>query len=127
MMRRSLTLLLCAYLLLWIPFGFAVELLSASPSLGMRGPAAALELAMHGVVALFCATGGYMLYAGTPAARRVATVAVLAAAAVVVQSVHWTVLPRQTAPGEALPLLVLTVALTVVWLFVIYRLTPPRD
>ena len=50
--------LLSSYLLIWAPGTFAMELLTALPSVGVRGPAAWIELTVHGVVAITCAAGG---------------------------------------------------------------------
>lgn len=118
-MTRGLTLLLCAYLLAWIPAGFAVELFASAPTLGMRGAAAILELAVHAAVAMLCATAGYMLLIRAPSARAVAATAVIAAALVAIQSIYWTVLPRQLAPGEALPLVALVCATAGLWLLIL--------
>ena len=61
MIRRLLTVLLCGYLLLWIPLGIANEVLITLPSLDMRGAPALAELAFHLVVGILCATAGWML------------------------------------------------------------------
>ena len=118
-MHRALTLVLCLYLLVAVPAGFSFELFSSWPSLRMRGAAAVLELAFHAAVSLVCATAGYMLLVGAPAARAAGFVAVAADAARSLQSLHWTRLPRQTAPGEALPLTVFIAILGVFWLCVL--------
>jgi hypothetical protein len=119
-MRRGLTLLLCAYLLVWVPLGFAGELFASASTLGMRGAPAIVELSAHGAVAMFCATAGYMLLNGAPAARSAATAAVIVAALVAIQSIYWTVLPRQLAPGESLPMLAVVLASTGCWLAIIW-------
>jgi hypothetical protein len=130
-MRRSVTLLAGTYLLCWIPFSFAIELLGAWPSLGWRGPAAALELAVHAAVALACATAGWMLWTNAPAARGAATAAICAAAAVQIQSLFLTVLPHQYAPADRIPLALASGLLPAAWLAAAWRprrtiLSPPE-
>jgi hypothetical protein len=115
-MPRIWTLLLCVYLLLWVPLNFAVELLGVLPSLATRGPSAAAEVLFHAIVAVTCVTAGWMVWTGAPAALPMAAVAVAASGAAAMQSLFWTVLPRQLAPGERLPLAALTVVHTLFWL-----------
>ena len=71
MARRIAAQLLSSYLLVWVPATFAVELLSVLPSIGMRGPAAWIELAVHGAVAIMCAVAGRMIRDGTGEILRV--------------------------------------------------------
>jgi hypothetical protein len=78
---------------------FAIELLSALPSMGMRGPVAWIELALHGVVAAFCAVAGRMIRLGSPAAASLAAAGIITRAAVTIQSLFWTRLPTDVAPG----------------------------
>jgi hypothetical protein len=120
-MHRALTLLLCAYLLVAVPAGFASELFSTWPSLGMRGAPAVLELGLHAVGAVICATAGYLLLTRAPAAWTAGMVAVVADAAESLQSLYWTSLPRQTAPGERVPLTIFVAALALFWLWVLRR------
>ena len=89
--------LLSSYLLIWAPGTFAVELLTALPSIGMRGTARVVELGVHGLVAIVCAVAGRMMRIGTPAAsaagrrrdrRR--------ARAIAIQSLFWTVAAAAT-------------------------------
>lgn len=110
---------MAAYLLGWAPFTFANELFAAAPSLAMRGAAAIVELALHGAVTLFCAVAGWMVLVGSPPARSAATAAVLARGAVSIQAIVFSFLPRNVAPGTRLPLVLLTVVLTLFWLAVI--------
>lgn len=120
-MRRVWVLLLCAYLLGWVPLNFANELFATVPSLQMRGAPAVIELAVHGISAMLCATAGWMLWAGAPAGLTLAATAVTAAGLVFLQSLFLTVLPRNTAPGERLPLALVTCAHTAVWLTILAR------
>ena len=126
-MRRALTMLLCAYLLLWVPIGLANEIFATLPSLGMRGAPALAELAVHAAAAVLAAAAGWMLLVYAPAAQQIAQVAVAAQAALAVQSLHWTVLPRQTAPGARLPLTVLAIAHALFWVAVLRRTRMDRD
>ncbi len=98
-MRRIAAQLLSSYLLVWAPGMFAIELLSALPTMGMRGPPAWVELAVHGAVATLCAVAGRMIRLGAPAATTFAVAGILARAAVTIQSLFWTRLPLDVAPG----------------------------
>ena len=117
--RNILTQLLSSYLLIWAPATFAVDFLRTLPSIGVRGPGAWIELAVHGIVAMTCAAGGRMLRIGTPAGPAVAAAGVAARAVIGVQSLFWTALPRDVAPGTHLPIALLTCANAVFWLMVI--------
>jgi hypothetical protein len=111
--------LLSSYLLIWAPGTFAVEALAVMPSLGVRGPIAWIELAVHGIVALVCAAGGRMLRIESPVGPAVAAAGVAARAVISLQSLFWTTLPRDVAPGARLPLALLTCANAVFWLIVL--------
>ena len=111
--------LLSSYLLIWAPGTFAMELLTALPSIGVRGPAAWIELTVHGVVAVTCAAGGRMLRIASPAGPAVAAAGVATRAVISLQSLFWTTLPRDVAPGTHLPLALLTCANALFWLIVI--------
>ena len=113
------------YLLGWVPLNFATELFATLPSLQMRGLPAVVELASHAVVAMICAAAGWATWAGAPAARALAAGGVIAAAVVSVQSLYWTVLPRNFAPSDRLPLAALAFVHTAFWLFMLSR--PPRN
>ena len=121
--RNILAQLLSSYLLIWAPATFAVEFLRTLPSIGVRGPGAWIELAVHGIVAMTCAAGGRMLRIASPAAPAVAAAGVAARAVVGLQSLFWTALPRDTAPGTHLPIALLTCANAVFWLMVIRSMT----
>ena len=96
-----------------------MELLTALPSIGVRGPAAWIELTVHGVVAVTCAVGGRMLRIASPAGPAVAAAGVATRAVISLQSLFWTTLPRDVAPGTHLPLALLTCANAALWLIVI--------
>jgi hypothetical protein len=118
-MHRGLVLLLCAYLMVWVPLTFAAELFGALPSLPMRGLPAVLELSLHGVVALFTVISGWILWIRPQAAWPMAGAAVVLSSATALQSLFWTVLPRNIAPGEKLPFAALVIVHAAVWLAVI--------
>ena len=117
--RNILAQLLSSYLLIWAPATFAVEFLMVLPSIGVRGPGAWIELTMHGIVAMTCAAGGRMLRISSPAGPAVAAAGVATRAVIGLQSLFWTALPQNVAPGAHLPLAVLTCANAVFWLMVI--------
>src|SRR5262245_52408274 len=94
--------LLCALLVLGRPLGFALELANTLPSIEMRGTLGLLELAFHGGVAAIAMAAARALWIESPAAPRLASVAVIASAIVNVQSLYWSVLPQQVAPGDEL-------------------------
>jgi hypothetical protein len=113
---RIWPLLLTVYLAGWIPLNYASELSRVLPSLSSRGGWAAFELGVHGLVTLLCATAGWMVWTRAPAAMPVAAAAVAAACAATLQSLAWTVLPRDLAPGERLPLAALAIVHTAFWM-----------
>jgi hypothetical protein len=115
-MRRGWALLLCAYLLVWVPASFAASVLVAIPSLEMRGARAIVEIGVHGLVTLLSAVAGWMVSTRAPAALPFARAAVMAAGASSIQSLFWSVLPHDVAPGQRQPLAVLAVAHTIFWL-----------
>ena len=117
--------LLSSYLFIWAPGTFAMELLTTLPSIGVRGPGAWIELAVHGVVAITCAAGGRMLRIASPAGPAVAAIGVGARAVISLQSLFWTALPRDVAPGTHLPLALLTCANAAFWLIVIRLISRP--
>ena len=118
---RVLMLILSGYLLVWVSIRFANELLVTIPSIGMRGVPGILELGFHGLVALGCGAAGWMLLADAPPARPAAMMAVAASATVSLQSLFWTALPSQTAPGQRPLLAILAVLHALFWIFVLWR------
>jgi hypothetical protein len=124
---RILGQLLSSYLLIWAPGTFAMEFLTVMPSIGVRGPVAWIELTVHGIVAVACAAGGWMLRIESPAGPAVAAGGVAARAVISLQSLFWTVLPRDIAPGTHLPLALLTCANAICWLIVIRLLRKGAD
>jgi hypothetical protein len=118
-MHRALVLLLCVYLLLWVPLTCAAELFATLPSLPMRGLPAVLELSLHATVALFSVIGGWMAWIRSQAALPMAGAAVVVSSAAALQSLFWTALPRNIAPGEQLPFAALVSVHAAVWLALI--------
>jgi hypothetical protein len=118
--RRIAAQLLSSYLLIWAPGTFALELLSALPTMGMRGLASWMELGVHGAVAVVCAVAGRMLRIDSPAASTLAVSGILARAATSIQSLIWTTLPRDVAPGTRGLFLAFACLNAVLWLGVLY-------
>jgi hypothetical protein len=119
-------LLVSAYLLAWVPLNFAAELMSTIPSLKMRGAKAIVELTLHGVVAAFSVAASRMLAGRSPAAPAAASIAVIASGLVAIQSLYWTVLPRDIAPGSQLPKAAFWIAVTLVLLVLVRKRTSGR-
>jgi hypothetical protein len=113
---RGWLLLLCAFLLVWRPWTFAVELAGVLPSLGLRGPLAVAELVAHGAAAACAVAGGWALWTSSPHRLVLARAGVITSAIVSVQSLYWSVLPSQTRPGDELPLALLAVVHAAIWL-----------
>jgi len=121
MMGRIWLVLLCAVLLLWQPLNFAVEAASSLTTLGMRGVIGVLELVVHGAVAAVSAAAGWALWQASPGGPKLARAAVIAIAVVGVQSLYSTALPSSVFPADRLPLAILTVAHSAVWLAYLRR------
>jgi hypothetical protein len=98
---------------------FAIELLSALPSIGMRGALGWIELAVHGGVAAVCAVAGRMIRLGTPAGPGLAAAGIIARAVVTIQSLFWTRLPTDVAPGTRGVFTVLACVNAAIWLGVV--------
>lgn len=120
-MRPRLLILLCAYLTAWVPLNAAALASSSLPSLDMRGAAAAVELAAHLGSAALCAAAGWMLWNRSPAGGRLASIALCVNAAVALQGLHVSALPRDVPPGLSGPLSILTLVFTIAWLGYLQR------
>jgi hypothetical protein len=118
-MHRALVLLLCLYLLVWVPLTFAAELFATLPSLAMRGMPALLELSIHAVIALFSVISGWMVWIRAQAAWSMARAAVVISSIAALQSLFLTVVPRNVAPGEKLPFATLVIVNAAIWLALI--------
>ncbi len=126
-MRRWPLTLLAVFLFVWEPLRVAGELLGSISTLGMRGPVAFAELAAHASVAAIAVAGSWSLWSGAPHARALAIIALAASAAVSVQSLYWSALPQQAAPGQQLPLAALAVAHSAGWTIYLARLRHQHD
>jgi hypothetical protein len=118
-MHRGWAVLLCVYLLGWVPLNYATELLATVPSLGMRGTPAVVELVARGLVTILCATAGWMVWTSASGSWPIAMSAIVAAAAASIQSLFWTVLPRNVAPGDKWPLGAVVLVHMIFWLVLI--------
>jgi hypothetical protein len=87
----------------WEPTRFATEALSVLSTITYRGAVAAAELILHGCVAALCAAAGMALWNSGPDARRLASIAIMAAVARYLQSLYWSTLPDNTPPGDEVP------------------------
>ena len=113
--------LLCFILFVWAPWNFSLELGETLPSIAMRGPLAIAELAAHFAVTALAVAAGWSLWHSRPHGAMLARAAVIGLAIVSVQSLYWTVLPRQTSPGTELPLASLATAHAAIWLLYLHR------
>lgn len=121
MIAAAAHFLLCFILFVWAPWSFSMELGVSLPSLGMRGPLAIVELAAHFAATALAVAAGWSLWLRRPHGPMLARVAVIALALIWIQSLYWTVLPRQTSPGSELPLAALSIAHAAVWLAYLHR------
>ena len=120
-MRPRLLLVLCAYLVVWVPFNAAAVASASLPSLAGRGASAPLELAVHLLSAVLCVGAGWMLWGRNPAGISLAVVALSLNAVVTVQALHVSALPRDVPPGTAGPLAAGVILFTVGWLLYLRR------
>lgn len=116
MTPRGWLLLLCVWLFAWEPLKLAGEISAASGTLSMRGSAAVVELAAHAVVAAVTVAAAWALWIGNPRAPKFAAVAIAASAAAAVPSLYWSVLPRNTVPGDRAPLAAAAIAHAAAWI-----------
>jgi hypothetical protein len=114
-MPRGWLALLWLFLIGWEPMKLARELTTSLDSLGMRGPAAVIELLAHAAVAALAMAAGWALSNGTPHGPRLARLAVPLSAVSAVQSLYWSTLPSQTMPGDKGPLAALAIANALLW------------
>jgi hypothetical protein len=118
---RGWLLLLCVDLFTGAPLTLAREVGATLGSLGMRGPAAVVELAVHGAVAAVAVAASWGLWIGNPRAPAFAAVAVLASGAATVQSLYWSLLPANIIPGQRLPLALVAIAHAAGWMIYLSR------
>lgn len=120
-MRPAWLVVLCGYLAVWVPLNFAALATQSLPSIGARGAAAVLELAVHGAAALLCAAAGWMLWSGHAAGAGLARAALTVNAIVAIQALRGSALPRDVPPGLAAPLAVITIAHAAAWIVYLGR------
>jgi hypothetical protein len=121
MTPRGWLLVLCVDLFMWAPMTVAREVGATLGSLGMRGPAAVVELAVHGAVAAVAVAAAWALWIGNPRAPAFAAAAVLASGAATVQSLYWSVLPSNTMAGDRPPLALAAIAHAAGWMMYLRR------
>jgi hypothetical protein len=108
--------LLAAFLLFWEPLRVAGEVLQSISTIGMRGVPAVVELTAHLAAAGVAVAAALSLWNGAVHATSLAILALASSAAVTVQSLYWSRLPRQTPPGAELPYATLAVAHAAAWI-----------
>jgi len=118
---RLLRHILAALLMVWQPSNFAASVSMTLPTMSFRGPLAALELIVHGLVAALSVAAGWALWHSRPHGPSLAVLALSAMAAVSVQSLYWSTLPSQVQPGTELPLALFAVAHAVFWIGFLYK------
>jgi hypothetical protein len=91
------------WLVLFGVLNYTVVLTASLGTVAARGVPAVLELVAHGMIAAVAAAGVFALWNGSPAASRLAAIAVVLVAAATIQSQFVSWLPRQTSPGQAVP------------------------
>jgi hypothetical protein len=114
-------MLLCAYLLVWVPLNFAALATRSLPSIDSRGAAAAVELVAHAVSAALCAAAGWMLSGRNPAGIQFGLAALAMQVAVTIQALWTSTLPRDVAPGVALPLALFSIVHASGWALYLSR------
>lgn len=113
--------LLCVALLIWRPLNFAIELPATLPSLPVRGPLALIEMIFHATIAVLAVAAARAIWGHMASALAMARLALLGSAAASIQSLNWSVLPSQTAPGEPVPYSILAALHAGLWLFYLQR------
>ena len=114
-----MTRLVAGALVFWESLHFASEALTVVPTIVHRGWPAAVELALHAVVAAIAAAGGLALWNKNAHARPLASIAVVASLTRTLQSLYWSTLPSATVPGDeilmsAVAIIAAAVALTII-------------
>jgi hypothetical protein len=116
MLRSAVALLLFVE-----PIRFASEALTVLPTIAYRGPAAAIELLLHGALAALCVAAGLGLWNASPDSARLASVAIVAVVVRVLQSLYWSALPNNTRPGDEPLVAGVSIALGIIALLVVRR------
>ena len=121
MQRRWPLHVLAVFLFVWEPLRIAEEITQSLPTIGMRGGLAVGELLAHAIVAAVAVAAAWSLWNGADHGPFLATIAVSLSAAVSVQSLFWTRLPQQTAPGAQWPFAILALAHAAGWIVYLRR------
>jgi hypothetical protein len=114
-------MLLCAYLLAWVPLNFAALATRSLSSMQSRGIAGALELAAHAASAAACAAAGWMLWVRNAAGIPFALAALALQVVVTIQALWISALPRDVPPGLALPLAIASIVHASAWMVYLNR------
>lgn len=93
----------------------------AIPSLSFRGPWAAIELAVAGLVAAISVAAAWALWSRAPHGVVLARLALVLSAIRSVQALYWTSLPSDVVPGTEHLLTIVIVAHAAVWLAYLSR------
>jgi len=120
-MARAWLILLCVVLLLWRPLDYMFELPQSLPTMGMRGVPGAIELLVHGIVAVLAVAAAQALWNERRSGPSLAAVALIGSAAATVQTVYWTALPHQTVPGSEAVISALAIGHAAIWLLYLSR------
>jgi Protein of unknown function (DUF2569) len=115
-MARGWLLLLCGYLALWQPLTFAAEATGAMETLTMRGPVAVVELMAHAAITAFAVAAAWALWNGNPNAPAIAEAAVACCTLEVLQSLSWSRLPHDVAPGDRWPIALAAITHATGWI-----------
>ena len=100
---------------------FAAAVNLTLPTMSFRGPLAAFELFVHGLVAALSVAAGLALWHSRPHGPNLAILASSAMAAVSVQSLYWSTLPSQVQPGTELALALFALANAAFWIGLLYK------
>ena len=121
MTARDWLLVLCGYLAVWQPLTFAAEVTGTIGTLTMRGPAAVIELGIHACITAFAVAVAWGLWIGNPNAPAMAEAAVACCTMEVLQSLSWSRLPHDIAPGDRMPIALAAIAHATGWIVYLRR------
>jgi hypothetical protein len=114
-------IVLCGYLLAWVPLNFVALASQSLPSLADRGPWAFAEIGVGTVAAALCAGAGWMLWSRNPGGRPLALIALVVNLGVSIQGLFVSALPRNVSPGLAPVLTLLATAHALAWMLYLNR------
>ena len=113
---RGWLIVLVGYLAVWQLLTYAAEVTVAMGTLSMRGPIAVIELGVHGCITAFAVAAAWGLWIGNPNAPAMAEAAVVCCALEVLQSLTFSRLPHDIAPGDRLPIALVTITHATGWI-----------